>query len=1085
MAAQTSDQAVISFKVPRAVAGNTTSIAAQYARAKALKSTSQSEINSEAPAADHAGIAKDPKNEIKIINEKARESFIHEWNWLAGFFLWLMIIHGCGLYFFSQGYLLTRLVLPQKSECSSPPIALPQSFKGVSTYGAGCWHPKSFEKAIIIVIDALRYDFTVPNHKESEAAYFNALTVMYETVVREPQNAFLLPFIADPPTTTMQRLKGLTTGTLPTFVDVGSSFTGVVIEEDNLLLQLKDAGKKIVHLGDDTWTALFPQVFEEKISKAYDSFNVWDLHTVDNGITEHIMPLLQNDKKKEWDVIIAHYLGVDHAGHRYGPNHPAMASKLHQMDAILRNVTSVIDDKTLLVVMGDHGMDEKGDHGGESDDEIQAALWMYSKKGMFGRTSAGQLLPPQTAKERHVNQIDLVPTIALLLGIPIPFNNLGQPIQEAFIGKRGNDWGTLATVARITAAGTKRYQTAYNLARGMNDTLIGQNLDKLWLLAEQAFVRGGKQKNREVYAAFSAFSNETLTFCRSIWAQFDVTRMWLGIGVMALGMLVLLLFVNGNFRGHSVDSDPKLNCIAAEPKLESQNRDHTFMTSQTSSKQVVQGTIISSLIGLVLGAVTLRFDIRGSVMDKALFTLVVSGTLGALHQTVRFRWMAISNYFPTTIWSWLSVIFTLSQAFGFASNSYTIWEDSILLLFISTFGIVSMISSLRIEKASNRALGVYHSLVFTLLGWVASYSKLCREEQMPYCRSTYYASSTTSTSASWQLLLPFIAAIILPSIIKTFYQGSLSYEGLAPLWIGWAFRIGLICNAVFWTLDAADDGKWLPSLDPMLFKQIRVVIAQTIFAVVLGAGLAAFVYAPPCVSIQISEKPASSTETVGKSGSTMTILGFANMHGTRYFLLVLNLLVCILLLQKPMGAGALALMIWQVLALAEILDLNSLTSSPVGPVMLALLGSFYFFKTGHQTTPSSIQWESAFIPLHTVRYLFSPLLIVLNSFGAQALSALAVPGLVLWKQKPCAKHLTRSVLCALAWHISYYSIISLMTSIWAAWLRRHLMLYRIFSPKFITSALVLLLVDIVVLLALVGFRANRLSIGSTFGWISG
>ena len=33
---------------------------------------------------------------------------------------------------------------------------------------------------------------------------------------------------------------------------------------------------------------------------------------------------------------------------------------------------------------------------------------------------------------RSVNQIDLVPTISLLLGLPIPYNNLGFPIDEAF-----------------------------------------------------------------------------------------------------------------------------------------------------------------------------------------------------------------------------------------------------------------------------------------------------------------------------------------------------------------------------------------------------------------------------------------------------------------------------------------------------------------------------------------------------------------------------------------------------------------------------------------------------------------------------
>lgn len=38
----------------------------------------------------------------------------------------------------------------------------------------------------------------------------------------------------------------------------------------------------------------------------------------------------------DWDVLIAHFLGVDHCGHRFGPDHPAMAEKLSQMDAVIR-----------------------------------------------------------------------------------------------------------------------------------------------------------------------------------------------------------------------------------------------------------------------------------------------------------------------------------------------------------------------------------------------------------------------------------------------------------------------------------------------------------------------------------------------------------------------------------------------------------------------------------------------------------------------------------------------------------------------------------------------------------------------------
>ena len=40
----------------------------------------------------------------------------------------------------------------------------------------------------------------------------------------------------------------------------------------------------------------------------------------------------------------------------------------------------VLDEDTILFVMGDHGMTRTGDHGGDSDDELYAALFVYSAK---------------------------------------------------------------------------------------------------------------------------------------------------------------------------------------------------------------------------------------------------------------------------------------------------------------------------------------------------------------------------------------------------------------------------------------------------------------------------------------------------------------------------------------------------------------------------------------------------------------------------------------------------------------------------------------------------------------------------------
>lgn len=974
-------------------------------------------------------------------------------------------LHALGIYFFTKGFLLTRLVLEYESDCAVPPIELAGGYNPGSV-SAGCWHPKTFDKAVVIIIDALRYDFTVPfystNQGEQPHHFHDALSVLYETAIQQPHNAFLLPFIADPPTTTLQRLKGLTTGTLPTFIDAGSNFAGTAIEEDNLVAQLRNAGKNLVHLGDDTWHSLFPGYFDANLTHSYDSFNVWDLHTVDNGVSEHLLPLLHASNMTKWDIIFGHYLGVDHAGHRYGPDHAAMTAKLQQMDGIIRQLIDRLDDQTLLVVMGDHGMDAKGDHGGESDDEIEAALWMYSKKGIFGRSSIERLEPPRTAKERPVGQIDLVPTLSLLLGMPIPFNNLGAPIEDAFVGRSGIDLENLATVNRLTGAQIKRYQHEYALARGLDESTTAGPLT-LWARAEEGWRAASQSKKssadhwKHSSAAFLDYQRETLSICRSLWARFDVPSMLYGIEILIGGFFLLAVYARGL-------------------------RDNRAGLTPALLSRIAIGTVIGVIAGAILGLVITSM----SLLDGSLYGSAIGGIFGVVSVSFTIPRSLLSPL-PSSTWGWLAFVFTLSQSIGFASNSYTIWEDEIILFFLITFGIATFVSSLRQVEPADRMLGIYQSSLFIVLARLASLSRLCREEQMPFCRSTYYASATSSTSAPWQLLISFALAMLLPDIIKSYYKGTRSYEGSGIFWIGIAFRIGLFFTAIYWTLDTADDGDWFP-FDKSILKTSRVIIAQLGFGLAFAAGTTTFVWAKPCVNIGTTQKPHNQVNGSAKgrtagNGNSVTILGYANIHGSRYFLLVSNWLLAIILVQKPMGGGAIGILSWQILSLLEIIDANNLSESAIGPIVLGLLGSFHFFKTGHQATLSSIQWESAFIPMKTIRYPWSPLLVVLNTFGAQILTAISVPLIVLWKQPPKKKGLLGDAAKAMATHILYYAVINLATTMWAGWLRRHLMLYRIFSPRFMVGAAVLLIVDLVgIIVAIGGLRWNVLSVADLFGW---
>ncbi|MCJ1473004.1 mannose-ethanolamine phosphotransferase gpi13 [Lambiella insularis] len=969
---------------------------------------------------------------------------------VVAFFLWILYVHILGIYFFTKGFLLTRLVLDYKSECSVPPLDVPHK----SSPTDGCWHPKYFQKAIIIIIDALRYDFTIPNRGEPQH-FHNALTFLHETAARQPNDAFLLPFIADPPTTTLQRLKGLTTGTLPTFIDAGSNFAGTAIEEDNLLAQLRGANKTLVHLGDDTWQSLFPGYFDVHLSHAYDSLNAWDLHTVDNGVNEHLLPLLMPEKVDEWDVIFAHYLGVDHAGHRFGPNHPAMTAKLLQMDDVLRQLVDSLNRDTLLVVMGDHGMDTKGDHGGESDDEVEAALWMYSKKGIFGRSQLEYIDPPRTAKERPVAQIDLVPTLSLLLGMPIPFNNLGAPIEEAFIGAEEPQWQSLATINALTGAQINKYQREYAVARGLDESM-SSGPQAAWVHALNLWhMLGSEQKPitkslQAVYYAFSGYQTETLRLCRSLWAKFNILSMLQGIGVMALALIALVDFARSDSKKRADTIPPLLKRVGVG---------------------ILAGCLLGSLWSFVVTETSL---IDGMAFGSALGGLTGHGSL---------LWRSSSKItLRLSFWNWLAVIFTLSLSIGFASNSYTIWEDEILLFFLSSFALVALASSLRQANTIDCVSGVYHSCLFLVLGRLASLSRLCREEQMPSCRSTYYASATSSTSAIWQLLLAYLLAIILPEAIKSYYQRTKSYEGSARFWIGFAMRLGLLGSAVYWTLDAADDGDWF-QISNVTLTNIRVNLAQIILAIAFGAGTTTFIWAAPCVRVEIASPLEDSPNGSGPKPQSLTVLGYANVHGSRFFLLFSAWLLGVVLVQKPMGGSMLGLLGLQVLSLLEIVDSNALSRSAIGPIILALLGSFHFFKTGHQATLSSIQWNAAFVALKTIHYPWSPILVVLNTFGPQILTAVAVPLIVLWKQPSKKMGLLGDVASAMAKHLLYYAVINLATTMWAGWLRRHLMLYRIFCPRFLTGAAVLLVIDLVgALVAVGGLRWNLVAINEVFGW---
>ncbi|KAJ2688221.1 mannose-ethanolamine phosphotransferase gpi13, partial [Coemansia sp. RSA 1285] len=196
-------------------------------------------------------------------------------HWLVAFVL--LAASTVGFWLFARGFLLTRMVLPDHTLSSTLPFADPPPSAGVSSETGtsntdSTWYPAKFDRAIVLIVDALRVDFATWSEeldlrfgnnssllKAKEAGshptdaergrerseqgerlmpYHNRLSTIHQLNERYPEQTMLYRFRADPPTTTLQRLKGLTTGQLPTFIDAGSNFAGSAIEEDNWLQSL-------------------------------------------------------------------------------------------------------------------------------------------------------------------------------------------------------------------------------------------------------------------------------------------------------------------------------------------------------------------------------------------------------------------------------------------------------------------------------------------------------------------------------------------------------------------------------------------------------------------------------------------------------------------------------------------------------------------------------------------------------------------------------------------------------------------------------------------------------------------------------
>lgn len=440
------------------------------------------------------------------------------------------------------------------------------------------------------------------------------------------------------------------------------------------------------------------------------------------------------------------------------------------------------------------------------------------------------------------------------------------------------------------------------------------------------------------------------------------------------------------------------------------------------------------------------------------------------------------------------------HAVGLSTNSFVLWEDKITLYFLISASLILLAQAPAAPSPHLRLRTIGYTLLFAGCVRLSGISTICREENMGSCNVTFYEGASIPVSPFLLLVLAFPVGWFLPVVLELFLGISKSYAGLAPVVVGKVWRACLIGGTAFWLLERGETWDELnPDRIPLL-KWIKTMLARIVIGATLGAGYYLWYSSPLCIEVRrAGEDDEADKALEGEDDGNplrpprpakgqIIVLGFANSYGSSYLLFVLPFFSLLWIVAQPTGQIVLALTLVAVLALLEVIDSRrdslsltrafaatnpadfdpNATSMMLPPTftetsLFAMLGSLLFYTTGHQPVLSSIQWSSAFIGFQTVTYPFSPLLVGLNTWGPILLLTLLVPLLGLWNVSPKPRSYVpalpdslKAVLGFALWHAT----IAISTATWAAWHRRHLMVWKVFAPRFMVAGVGLLVVDL-------------------------
>jgi hypothetical protein len=265
--------------------------------------------------------------------------------------------------------------------------------------------PRLAQRALLVVIDGLRYDSAFESGAMPKLASLRA---------RGASGVSMATDI----TMTGVGVRTLGTGVASGTWGLARYWDLPAVDFDDLFSELHRRGDKVLVVGNPTWARLFRHdiTVDDSLARVTHIF-----HYV-NPVYGADMLWVKRAKTRlaepGWTFAVVHLGGLDNASHLYTPFGRAFYEKAHAIDDDIASILEAAGPETTVVITSDHGSSDTGHHGSGE---------------LVARRSPLLMIGPgiEAGARVDANQVDLAPTLAILLGLPRPAPAEGRVLAEA------------------------------------------------------------------------------------------------------------------------------------------------------------------------------------------------------------------------------------------------------------------------------------------------------------------------------------------------------------------------------------------------------------------------------------------------------------------------------------------------------------------------------------------------------------------------------------------------------------------------------------------------------------------------------